>query len=118
MSWTIWHNPRCSKSRQTLQLLETQGITPTIRLYLSDPPSTDELVDALESLELDARGLIRSKEALFKELGLKDPALSETDLIQAMVDYPKLIERPIVFGQGSAIIGRPPENVLSLVTQD
>ena len=116
MSWTIWHNPRCSKSRQTLQLLEAHGVTPTIRLYLNDPPSGDELSAALKSLELDARSLMRSKEALFKELGLKDPALSETELIQAMVDHPKLIERPIVFGGGSAVIGRPPENVLSLVT--
>lgn len=116
MSWTIWHNPRCSKSRQTLQLLEAHGVAPTIRLYLNDSPSREELVAVLESLELDARALMRSKEALFKDMGLTNPALTDTELIQAMVDHPKLIERPIVLGGGSAVIGRPPENVLRLVT--
>ncbi len=115
MSWTIWHNPRCSKSRQTLQLLEDHAVTPTVRLYLTDPPSQDELMRALDDLKLDARSLMRTKEAVFKELGLKDPSLTQEELVQAMMDHPKLIERPIVFRGGAAVIGRPPENVLTLL---
>ena len=118
MSWTIWHNPRCSKSRQTLQLLDEHGVTPTVRLYLNDPPSVAELQEALSALGMDARSLMRSKESIYKDLNLKNPALTEADLIQAMVDHPKLIERPIVFSRDSAVLGRPPENILSLVNPD
>ena len=118
MSWTIWHNPRCSKSRQTLQLLQAHGITPTVRLYLDDPPSRDELAKALTSLGLDAGEVFRSKDALVKELGLKNSTLGEGQLIELMVQHPRLIERPIVLGDGAAVIGRPPENVLGLVKPD
>lgn len=118
VSWTIWHNPRCSKSRQTLQLLEEHGITPTVRLYLNDPPSIAELQEALTALSLDARSLMRSKEAVFKELNLKNPTLTEADLLEVMVQHPKLIERPIVFAGHAAVLGRPPENIGTLIKAD
>ncbi|RAL23994.1 arsenate reductase (glutaredoxin) [Lujinxingia litoralis] len=110
---TIWHNPRCSKSRQTLQLLEEHGAELTVRRYLDDPPSVDELRHALTLLGIDAAGLVRRKEALFKELDLKDAA--DDALIEAMATHPKLIERPLVLSEGDAAIGRPPEDVLRLL---
>ena len=116
MSWTIWHNPRCSKSRQTLQLLDEHGVTPTVRLYLNDPPSVAELQEALSALGMDARSFLRSRS--ITRTSLKNPAVTEANLIQAMVDHPKLIERPIVFSRDSAVLGRPPENILSLVNPD
>ena len=109
----MWHNPRCSKSRQTLQLLEAHGITPTIVKYLDTPPTRDELTDVLEKLGIEPRDLMRRKEAEYKELGLKD----ETDrdaLINAMIEHPRLIERPVVITGGKAALGRPPESVLAL----
>lgn len=110
----IWHNPRCSKSRQTLALLEEHGQTPNVRLYLTDAPSEDELRQALNMLGLEPGQVIRSGEALFKELGLSKSDDSET-LLAAMAANPKLIERPIVFANGQARIGRPPESVLELL---
>lgn len=114
-SITIWHNPRCSKSRQTLQLIRDQGVEPTIVEYLKTPPSTAELSNALEQLGLQPRELMRKKEGVYKELSLGDEGLSRTKLIAAMVDNPVLIERPLVFRGKRAVLGRPPENVLELL---
>ncbi|MDX1757658.1 MAG: arsenate reductase (glutaredoxin) [Marinobacter sp.] len=111
----IFHNPRCSKSRQTLALLEENGVQPEIIRYLDTPPSAEELSDILQLLHLEPRELMRTKESLYKELNLADPALGRDALIQAMVDNPKLIERPIVIRKGKAVLGRPPENVLDLL---
>ncbi len=114
MSVTIWHNPRCSKSRATLALLEEQGISPTIRLYSSDPPTASELSDALTKLGLRARDLVRAGEPEFKAAGLSGDS-SDVDILEAMTVYPKLIERPVVFAGGKARIGRPPEAVLDIL---
>ena len=113
---TIYHNPRCSKSRETLTLLKTNGIEPQVVLYLDTPPDADTLRTLLSQLGMaSARELMRQKEELYKELGLANSALGEDALIQAMVDNPKLIERPIVVANGKARIGRPPEQVLEIV---
>ena len=110
----IYHNPRCSKSRQTLALLEEKGITPTIIDYLNSPPSAATLRQVLKQLGLTPRELLRKGEVVYKELGLKDTALSDDDLIKAMAENPKLIERTIVIHNGQAKLGRPPEAVLTL----
>lgn len=112
---TIYHNPRCSKSRQTLALLESNGIEPTIVEYLKHPPNKALLKKILKMLGLSARELIRNKEAEYKEQGLSDTGLSEADLIEAMINTPKLIERPIVVVGDKAAIGRPPENILEIL---
>ena len=108
----IWHNPRCSKSRQTLALLEERGVEPTIVRYLQDPPSKARL-QAVAELLGGAENLVRTKEAAFKERKLK--GATETALIDAMAKEPKLIERPVVITAKGACIGRPPENVLALL---
>lgn len=110
----IWHNPRCSKSRQTLAILEDQGITPTIRLYLKDPPTAEELRDVLKALGLKADDIVRTGEREWLEAGV-DKIKDEDKLIAAMVQFPKLIERPIVRAGDKAVLGRPPENVLDLI---
>ena len=115
MSVSIWHNPRCSKSRQTLQLLQDKGIEPQQRLYLEQPPDEAELRDILAMLNLSPRDLMRKKQKEYKELGLANTELSDDDLIRAMVENPVLIERPIVIHDGKAAIGRPPENVLDIL---
>lgn len=115
-SVTIYHNPRCSKSRETLSLLKDNGIDPDVVLYLETPPDAATLRKLLTMLGMNsARELMRQKEELYKELNLSDSQLSEEALIQAMVDNPKLIERPIVVSNGQARIGRPPEQVLDIV---
>ena len=114
-NYTIYHNPRCSKSRQTLALLEEKGIDPDIVLYLEDNLSADQIKQLLTKLEISARDLLRKGESAYKELGLSDTSLSEDALINAMVEAPKLIERPIVVKGNQAILGRPPENVLSII---
>ncbi len=111
----IFHNPRCSKSRQTLALIEDKGIQPEIIRYLETPPTAAELSDILDLLGLAPRELMRTKETLYKELALDDPALDRDSLINAMVANPKLIERPIVIRNGKAVLGRPPENVLDIL---
>jgi arsenate reductase len=111
----ILHNPRCSKSRQTLALLEEKGIEPEIIKYLDTPPSASELKTILTKLGLSARDLLRKGEDDYKKLNLKDPKLSEQALIDAMVSHPKLIERPIVINNDKARVGRPPESVLDIV---
>lgn len=109
---TIWHNPRCSKSRQTLALLEERGITPTVRKYLEDAPSASEIKGVLSKLDIAPLDLARTKETDFKDLGLKDA--NDEALIAAMASHPKLIERPVVIEGDKAAIGRPPEAVLAL----
>lgn len=107
----IYHNPRCSKSRQTLALIEEAGITPEIVLYLDNPPSADALTGILNKLGIGARELLRKGEDAYKENKLSNKALNDEQLIAFMVKYPKLIERPIVIKGDNAILGRPPENV-------
>lgn len=112
----IYHNPRCSKSRDTLSLLKANGIDPEVVLYLETPPDADTLRQLLKMLGMvSARELMRQKEDLYKSLELADPQLSEEALIQAIVDNPKLMERPIVVSHGQARIGRLPEQVLEIV---
>ena len=111
----IYHNPRCSKSRQTLQLLEERKLEAEVVEYLKTPPSKAELGEILTMLGLEPRQLMRTKEPEYKALGLDDDALSREQLIEAMVANPKLIERPIVINNGKAAIGRPPETVLDIL---
>ncbi len=110
----IWHNPRCSKSRETMKLLEAQGIAPEVRFYLEDAPSEAELREALSLLGIGAGDLVRRGEAAFREEGLSK-ASSDEEILAAMLRVPKLIERPIVFANGKAAIGRPPEAVLDIL---
>lgn len=111
---TIWHNPRCSKSRNAATLLEEQGIDATVVKYLDTPPSKEELVEILKMLGITARELMRTKEAVYKELNLKEE-MDEDKLIEAMAENPKLIERPIVIKDGKAAIGRPIERIVELL---
>jgi len=115
MSVTIYHNPKCSKSRQTLELLEQQGITPTVIEYLKTPPDAATLKEILARLKLTPRELMRKKETTYDECGIDNPALSEDDLIALMTQHPILIERPIVLANGKAALGRPPEQVLEIL---
>jgi arsenate reductase len=115
MTIRIFHNPRCSKSRTTLALLQEQGIEPEIRLYLDAPPNADELRSILKKLGITARELMRKGEAEYREQNLNDEALTDDDLILAMVSTPKLIERPIVLANERAALGRPPESVLDIL---
>jgi len=110
----VWHNPRCSKSRNTIALLEEKGVDAEVIKYLDTPPSKEEIVDVLKMLGMTARELMRTKEDIYKELGLKD-VTDEDTLIDAMVINPKLIERPIVIKNGKAAIGRPIENIITLI---
>ena len=112
---TIFHNPRCSKSRSSLAILNEQGLEPEIRLYLENPPSAEELTSILAMLDISARDLLRKGESDYKALNLGNPDVSETEIIKAMTEYPKLIERPIVIKDGKAAIGRPPEIILELI---
>ncbi len=111
----ILHNPRCSKSRATLDLVKSKGIEPVVVEYLKDTPSSSELFEILTMLGKGPRDIIRSGEAIYKELGLGDADLSDDELIEAMVDNPILIERPIVIKDGKAAIGRPIEDVLAIL---
>jgi len=110
----IYHNPRCRKSRETLALVESRGIDPEIILYLEEIPTTKEIKAILKMLDIKAEALIRRGEKIYKE-EYKGKTLNESQWIQAMVDHPKLIERPIVIKGEKAIIGRPPENVNDLL---
>lgn len=115
MTVKIYHNPRCSKSRQTLALLEERGLQPTIVEYLKNPPKASELARLLGMLGMQPRELMRKKEAAYKESGADDVSLSRDALIKLMVQHPVLIERPIVVNGNKAAIGRPPENVLDIL---
>ena len=114
MSTTIWHNPRCSKSRETLALIEEKGEQPQIRKYLEEAPSVAEIEEILGLLGIEPRALMRTKEGLYKDLGLAEVSDAAT-LIRAMADNPKLIERPVVIKNGKARLGRPPEAVLEIL---
>ncbi|HEY0230098.1 MAG TPA: arsenate reductase (glutaredoxin) [Dokdonella sp.] len=111
----ILHNPRCSKSRATLALLESRGIAPRIVDYLSTPPSADEIEGILDALAIDPRALMRREESEYAELGLDADTLTRAQLIAAMTQHPRLIQRPIVLANGKAAIGRPPEAVLAIL---
>lgn len=110
----IYHNPRCGKSRDTLKLLESKGIKPEIVLYLENPPTKTELKEIINLLGIKPIDLIRKGESEFKE-NYKGKALSDDEWIDAMLEFPKLIERPIVITNGKAALGRPPENVLEIL---
>lgn len=113
-SVTIWHNPRCGKSRDAAKLLEEKGIEAEVVKYLETPPTKQELKDVLKMLGITARELMRTKEAIYKELNLKEET-NEDKLIDAMVENPKLIERPIVIKDGKAAIGRPIEKIIEIL---
>ena len=113
---TLYHNPRCSKSRGALELLEARGLAPTVVRYLETPPDAATLRSLLGKLGITARELLRSGEDEYKSLDLANPALSEDELIAAMVNHPKLIERPILVAGDNAVIGRPPEKVLEILS--
>ena len=112
---TMYHNPRCSKSRETLELLRARGIEPEIVEYLQSPPDARQLEQILDMLGLQPRQLMRTGETEYKENNLADTSLSRGELIQAMVDHPKLIQRPLVLNDGKAALGRPPEVVLEIL---
>lgn len=112
---TLYHNPRCSKSRGALELLEERGLAPTVVRYLETPPDAATLKALLGKLGIGARQLLRSGEDEYKALDLANPALTDAQLINAMVQHPKLIERPILVAGDKAVIGRPPEKVLEIL---
>ena len=114
-NFIIYHNPRCSKSRQTLEILNQKDVNTEVVLYLENPPSIEEVTSILQKLGLDPRDVIRKGEEEYKLLNLKDQSLTENELITFMSENPKLIERPIVIKGNKAVIGRPPENVLSII---
>ena len=115
MSNTIYHNPKCSKSRQTVELLVKQGIKPVLNEYLKIPPTVEKIKEILRKLGYAPRDLMRKKENAYTEHNLGDPSLSDDDLIEFMVKHPILIERPIVLANEKAAIGRPPEQVLEIL---
>ena len=115
MSVTIFHNPKCSKSRQTLGLLGDQGVTPTVIEYLKTPPTAEQLKEILALLGMGPRELMRKKEAVYAEFDFGNASLSDDELINFMIKHPILIERPIVLANGKAALGRPPEQVLEII---
>lgn len=112
---TFYHNPRCSKSRQALALLEERHVEPKVVRYLDTPPTVDELRTLLGQLGLSPRDILRAREEPYKTLGLGNNDIDDETLLQAMHDHPILIERPIIQGNGKAALGRPPENVLNVL---
>lgn len=110
----IYHNPRCSKSRQALALIEEQGEAPEVIEYIKTPLDNATITELLTMLDMNARDLMRKQEDTYKELKLDNPDLSEAQLVQALADYPRLLERPIVVLNGKAVVARPPEKVLEL----
>lgn len=113
--YTIWHNPKCSTSRFVLTALQDAGVGLTVRDYLAQPPTADDLRDALDRLGIAPRDLLRQRNTLYCALGLDDPALSDDALIAAMAQHPALIERPVVFGPHGARLCRPKETVFDLL---
>jgi len=110
----IYHNPRCSKSRQALALIEEQGEAPEVIEYIKTPLDNASITELLTMLDMNTRDLMRKQEDTYKELKLDNPDLSEAQLVQALADYPRLLERPIVVRNGKAVVARPPEKVLEL----
>lgn len=115
MKVTIYHNPRCSKSRDTLKLIEKRGYAPLVVEYLKTPPNATTLIRLLKQLGMKPRDLLRKNEPAYTEAGLDNPQLSQDDVIAAMIKHPILIERPIVVVDDRAVLGRPPEKVLELL---
>lgn len=115
MPATIYHNPRCSKSREALALLRDRGVEPVVVEYLQTPPDAATLKTLLAALGLRPRALLRRQEPEYSELGLDDPLIRDDALIDAMVAHPRLIERPIVMIDGKAVLGRPPAKVLEII---
>jgi len=111
---TIMHNPRCSKSREALKIVEENGINAEIVKYLETPPTKEEIKELLKMLDINARDLMRTKEDVYKELHLKD-ITDEEKLIEAMAEHPRLIERPIIIKDGKAVIGRPPSKIVDFL---
>ena len=112
---TIWHNPRCGKSRETLALLRDKGVEPVVREYLKEPPSKTEIETLLDQLGVEPRALVRDGEAEFKASGKKAATLSRKDAVELIAKHPILLQRPVVVSGGKAVIGRPPEAVLAIV---
>ncbi len=115
MDVTIYHNPRCSKSRLTLSLLQSKNYDPTIIEYLKTPPSAESLRKILDALDMRPRDLIRTGESIYKSENLDNPELTDEQLIEKMIEHPILIERPVVVSGDKAAIGRPPERVLEIL---
>ena len=115
MGMTIWHNPRCGKSRQTLELLRSKGVEPTIRDYLKEPPSKAEVEKLIDLVGGEPQALIRDGEAEFKTLNKKKAELTKTDIAKAVAAHPILLQRPVVVSGKRAVLGRPPEAVLALL---
>lgn len=115
MVWTIYHNPRCSKSRESLALLQANGIEPTVRLYLENPPDAETLRQLLSQLRLPARALLRDSEPEYDALDLANPQLGDDQIIAAITRQPRLLQRPIISNGQRAVLGRPPENLLQLL---
>ena len=115
MTVTIYHNPRCSKSRATLEFLEEKGIKAKVIKYMDSPPDAAELKELLAQLGMSPRDIMRKHEQVFKEAGLDDPTFTDDELIEAMTQCPSLIERPIVINNGKAVLARPPEAVLDIL---
>ena len=115
MPLTIYHNPRCSKSRQTLDLLTAKGLKPKVVEYLKTPPTAKELDEILKKLKLEPDAIVRTKEDAYAKSGLKNPALSRAETIAILAKNPILIERPIVVNGDKAALGRPPEKVLGIL---
>ncbi len=111
----IYHNPRCSKSRATLAIIEDKGISPEIIEYLNHPPDVETLKTLTQMLGVSIHDIVRKGEDVYRELGLKDKDLSEQEMLEIVVENPKLLERPIVVSNGKAVVGRPPENVLNII---
>ncbi|HSG73179.1 MAG TPA: arsenate reductase (glutaredoxin) [Planctomycetaceae bacterium] len=111
----IYHNPRCSKSRQTLALIRAAGVEPEIVDYLNEPPSVEELDELLKKLRLEPRDIMRKGEAEYKDLKLKDRELGRDEALRILAEHPRLLERPIVVEGRNAVLGRPPENVKKLL---
>lgn len=111
----IYHNPRCSKSRETLQIIADKQVDVEIIEYLEEPPTAEKLKGIIAMLGVSARDLLRTTEPVYKEAGLEDEALGDDEIIDAIVEYPALLQRPIVISDGKAVIGRPPSRVLEII---
>lgn len=110
---TIWHNPRCSKSRRALEILHEHELEPTVRLYLDDPPHADEIAEVLRWLDIAPESLMRTQEDAYQEAGLDDEALSLDEQLEKLALFPRVMERPVVFVEGRAIVARPPEQLVA-----
>ncbi len=113
----IWHYPRCSKSRKTLQILEEEGVEVTIRRYLEDPPDAQTLAETIDRLDIAPHQLVRTKESLYGDLDIEEETMTDEQWVELMVNHPKLIQRPVVICDTGAVVGRPPERVHELLSE-